>query len=46
MAADLGCKEDAKQTSKNIQEKNPELVIAAGDLSYKGQGDCWNNFII
>jgi predicted phosphodiesterase len=46
VAADLGCKEDAKQTSKNIQDKNPELVIVAGDLSYKGQGDCWNNFNI
>ena len=45
VAADWGCKEDAKKTSKNIQEKNPELVIAAGDLSYKGQGDCWTNII-
>ncbi len=45
VAADWGCKEDAKKTSQNIQEKNPELVIAAGDLSYKGQGDCWENII-
>jgi predicted MPP superfamily phosphohydrolase len=45
VAADWGCKEDAKKTSKNIQDKNPELVIAAGDLSYKGQGDCWENII-
>src|SRR5215208_1869749 len=45
VAADWGCKEDAKKTSKNIQDKNPELVIAAGDLSYKGQGDCWTNII-
>ncbi len=45
VAADWGCKDDAKKTSKNIQEKNPELVVAAGDLSYKGQGDCWENII-
>jgi hypothetical protein len=45
VAADWGCKDDAKKTSKNIQEKNPELVIAAGDLSYKGQGDCWTDII-
>ena len=45
VASDWGCKEDAKQTSTNIQNKNPELVIAAGDLSYKGQGDCWTDII-
>jgi len=45
VAADWGCNKDAKQTSQNIQDKNPELVIAAGDLSYKGQGDCWENII-
>ena len=45
VAADWGCKDDAKKTSRNIQEKNPELVVAAGDLSYKGQGDCWENII-
>jgi predicted MPP superfamily phosphohydrolase len=45
VAADWGCKEDAKKTSKNIQDKNPELVVAAGDLSYKGQGDCWENIV-
>jgi hypothetical protein len=45
VAADWGCKEDAYKTSKNIQDKNPELVIAAGDLSYKGQGDCWETII-
>ena len=45
VASDWGCKEDAKQTSTNIQNKNPELVIAAGDLSYKGQADCWTDII-
>src|SRR5919107_3146060 len=45
VAADWGCNDDAKKTSQNIQEKNPELVIAAGDLSYKRQADCWENII-
>gem|GEM_PF-340673 len=45
VAADWGCKEDAKKTSKNIQDKNPELVIAAGDLSYEDSADCWTNII-
>jgi Calcineurin-like phosphoesterase len=45
VAADWGCNDDAKKTSQNIQEKNPELVIAPGDLSYKGQGDCWTDII-
>ena len=45
IASDWGCNEDAKKTSQNIQNKNPELVIAAGDLSYKGSADCWANEI-
>ena len=35
VAADWGCEEDTKKTAENIQNKNPELVIAAGDLSYE-----------
>ena len=46
IASDWGCNEDAKKTSQNIQNKNPELVIAAGDLSYKGSADCWSNEIL
>ncbi|MDR4512833.1 MAG: metallophosphoesterase [Nitrososphaeraceae archaeon] len=45
VAADWGCNDDAKRTSENIQDKNPDLVIAAGDLSYKGQVSCWENII-
>jgi hypothetical protein len=45
VAADWGCDDDAKKTSQNIQKKNPELVIAPGDLSYKGSADCWENII-
>ena len=36
IAADWGCNENAKKTSENIQKKNPELVIGAGDYSYTG----------
>ena len=35
VAADWGCDDAAKQTVQNMQNKNPELVIANGDLSYK-----------
>jgi hypothetical protein len=35
VAADWGCDENAKKTVQNIQSKNPEIVIANGDLSYK-----------
>ncbi len=45
ITADWGCEEDTKKTSKNIQEKNPELVIAAGDLSYDKSADCWFEII-
>src|SRR5918994_1584542 len=45
VAADWGCKDDAKKTSKNIQEKNPELVIAPGDLSLEESSDCWLDLI-
>ncbi len=45
IASDWGCNEDAKKTSQNIQNKNPELVIAGGDLSYEKSGDCWSNQI-
>ena len=45
VAADWGCEEDTKKTAKNIQEKNPELVIAAGDLSYHESSDCWFEII-
>ena len=41
VAADWGCDENAKKTEQNIQNKNPELVIANGDLSYKKSSQCW-----
>jgi len=45
VASDWGCTEDTKKTSQNIQSKNPDLVIAPGDLSYEGSADCWTNII-
>ncbi|HJU60006.1 MAG TPA: hypothetical protein VJ583_09660, partial [Nitrososphaeraceae archaeon] len=45
VAADWGCDENATKTANNIQEKNPELVIAAGDLSYDESSDCWFEII-
>ena len=45
VASDWGCNDDAQKTADNIQSKNPELVIAGGDLSYKGSGACWTEII-
>ena len=40
VAADWGCTEDTVKTAENIQSKDPEIVIAAGDLSYEESADC------
>jgi hypothetical protein len=45
VAADWGCDDNAKATAKNIQSKDPELVIANGDLSYKKSAECWFQII-
>ena len=45
IASDWGCDVNAKKTAENIQEKNPELVIAGGDLSYDKSANCWDNII-
>lgn len=45
VAGDWGCGDDTKKTVENIQNKDPELVIAAGDLSYKNSADCWFEII-
>jgi hypothetical protein len=45
VAADWGCDDAAKQTVQNMQNKNPELVIANGDLSYKKSAQCWFELI-
>jgi hypothetical protein len=45
VTADWGCEEDTEKTVQNIQNKNPELVISAGDLSYHESADCWFDII-
>lgn len=45
VTADWGCSEDTKKTVKNIQNKNPELVISAGDASYHDSSECWFEII-
>ena len=45
IAADWVCDDAAKKTVHNIQNKNPELVIANGDLSYKKSANCWMEII-
>lgn len=44
-AGDFGCTEEAKQTIQGMMNKDPELVIALGDLAYKKNPDCWFNII-
>jgi len=45
VTADWGCEKDTKETAENIQKKNPELVIAAGDASYHESSECWFDII-
>ena len=45
VTADWGCSEDTKKTAENIQKKNPELVISAGDASYHKSSKCWFDII-
>ncbi|MBA3285636.1 MAG: metallophosphoesterase, partial [Nitrosopumilus sp.] len=40
-AADFGCTINTENTIYNIETKDPELFLAAGDLSYKDTADCW-----
>jgi len=40
-AGDWGCTYDTSSTIKNIQNKDPELILALGDLSYEKTAKCW-----
>jgi hypothetical protein len=40
-AGDWGCTDDTTDTVNNIVDKNPELVLGLGDLSYEDTADCW-----
>ena len=41
--ADVGCYLRAQDNIKNIEKLSPELILVAGDLSYKKSPDCWFN---
>ncbi|MDW0323364.1 MAG: metallophosphoesterase, partial [Nitrososphaeraceae archaeon] len=40
-AGDFGCSKNTQNTVSNMERKNPELVLALGDLSYHSTADCW-----
>lgn len=40
-AGDWACASSTEDTVDNIVNKNPELVIALGDFSYRDTADCW-----
>jgi hypothetical protein len=40
-AGDWGCTDDTSSTIKQIQNKDPELILALGDLSYEKTAKCW-----
>ena len=42
---DWACKSEAEDTTENIIEQDPDLVIALGDLSYNGKPKCWLEII-
>jgi calcineurin-like phosphoesterase family protein len=42
---DWDCTGETKDTVDNIIDKDPELVLALGDLSYNGKAKCWLKLI-
>jgi hypothetical protein len=40
-AGDFGCGDEANRTIKGMINKDPEIVIALGDLSYNKSAECW-----
>ncbi|HSF50649.1 MAG TPA: metallophosphoesterase [Nitrososphaeraceae archaeon] len=42
---DWDCNDEAEDTVENIIDKDPELVLALGDLSYNGDAECWLELI-
>jgi len=46
VVGDMGCSSVVKQTIGEIKLKNPELILALGDLSYqKSSANCWFNIV-
>jgi Calcineurin-like phosphoesterase len=44
-AGDFGCTDETIRTVQGMVKKNPELVLALGDLSYERSPNCWLNVI-
>ena len=44
-AGDFGCNSDANNTVAAMVKKNPEIVLALGDLSYERSPNCWLDVI-
>ena len=40
-AGDFSCNENTEETIDNIVSKNPEIMLALGDLSYSRSAECW-----
>jgi hypothetical protein len=38
---DFGCSTNTQNTIESMQSKDPEIVLALGDLSYHSTADCW-----
>ena len=41
----MGCIDETEDTVDNIIDKNPELILALGDLSYDNSAECWLEII-
>jgi predicted MPP superfamily phosphohydrolase len=44
-AGDFGCSAEANRTVTDMVKKNPEIVLALGDLSYEKSPNCWLDLI-
>ena len=42
---DWDCTDETEDTVDNIIDKNPELILALGDLSYDNSAECWLELI-
>ncbi len=45
-AGDFGCGDEPNRTIDGMIKKNPEMMIALGDLAYNKSAACWLNSII
>jgi predicted MPP superfamily phosphohydrolase len=45
IVGDWGCTSDTKKTVKSIENKNPELILNLGDISYETNADCWLDIV-